>query len=223
MKSIIAKIIITICLTGLVSCTILYFVYKKAIKDNEQIYLAKNSEFININVLKDTSDYTTSVIESNNVEMPNLLLVNFKLEIMNVANLDVSKIPIIINNFEIIENPYENGAPYSYGKFPNNQNGLFVSDTIKIKFPVKLIPYQPLYCIIKHGQTIDSETLEFIKTHFKDIKKLKAKEVFKALLDNGLNLCNDSTTEQIFQLQLFSTRYNTFTRDFVFPYTNYCK
>ena len=192
--------------------------------NNKQNSIQNNTnvkEYIKIYIDKDTSDYSTTAIESRNHEMPDVLVMQFKFRIMSTPPLPIPKEPIILNRCEIIENPYEGSAIYSVG---SDINGFYLQDNKKIEFPIKLCPYNPVSGILKHEQTIDSKTLKFLKSRFKDINHLKSKEVFQTLLENNLNLCNDkSKTEQIFQLIFYSENKNSFTRDVVYPYTNYCR
>ena len=196
---------------------------KKQNTNKDQVSNAYVREYIKIYIDKDTSDYSTTVIESRNPEMPDILVMQFKFKIMNTSPLPIPKDPIALNRCEIIENPYAETASSSID-YKGNPNGFYSIDGKKIAFPIKLYPYNPVSGILKHGQTIDSKTLGFLKTRFKDLKKLKSKEVFRALLENGLNLCNNkSLTEQVFQVVFYSENQNSFSRDVVFPYTNYCK
>ena len=185
---------------------------------------SENSEYIKIYLTKDTSKYLTSVIESHNPETPNVLVVNFKIKMLNITGVPpFPKNPITLNHIEIIENPNEESAEYSID-YNGNLNGLYDSLNYKLKLPIKLFPYNSFYCVLKHGQTIDNETLEFLKSNFKDLKNLNSKEVFDAILLNGLNLVNDkSITEQVFQLKFYSERNTVFSKDVVFQYNNYCK
>jgi len=223
MKSTIQYFRIIIAITAITICTSFFGCNGKQNSTNDKPSIDTVKEYIKVYVNKDTSDYSTSVIESNNPEAPDVLIVQFRVKFMNITEVPFPKKPVVLEQCEIIENPYEEAAQFSLD-YKGNPNGFYFEDGKKMNLPLNLYPYQSVSCILKHGQTIDSKTLGFLKSRFKDLKSLKSKEVFQALLENGLNLCNDKAkTEQIFQLNFFSGNHNSFTRDVVFPYTNYCK
>ncbi len=197
-------------------------------KNDQTKSVIKNSsenaqEFLKIYVERDTTDYLTSVIKSNNPEAPDVLVMQFRFKIMQVTKEYNAKDSINLVRFDIIENPYMEEAQFSID-YEGNPNGLYNEDGKKLQFPLLLRPYHAVECILRHGQTVDSTTLDFLKSKFTDLSNLKSKEVFQALLDNGLNLCNDELlTEQVFQLNFYSERGNLFIRDVWYPYNNYCR
>ena len=197
-------------------------------KNDQTKSVIKNSsenaqEFLKIYVERDTTDYLTSVIKSNNPEAPDVLVMQFRFKIMQVTKEYNAKDSINLVRFDIIENPYMEEAQFSID-YEGNPNGLYNEDGKKLQFPLLLRPYHAVGCILRHGQTVDSTTLDFLKSKFTDLSNLKSKEVFQALLDNGLNLCNDELlTEQVFQLNFYSERGNLFIRDVWYPYNNYCR
>ena len=212
-------IVLAVIMVFSLSCTNVQNEKQKSSKDSD------STEIIKIYVARDTMNYTTSVIESHNVEAPDVLGVQFILKFMNISQPpSAMEKPVILERYEIIENPYESAAPYSID-YVGNPNGFYSQDGKKLEFPLKLNPYEKVSCILKHGQTIDLTTLHFLKSRFKDLKNLKSKEVFQSLLENGLNLCNDKyNTGQVFQVIFYSKNKNYFfTRDVEFPYSNYCK
>ncbi|MFH2141874.1 MAG: hypothetical protein ABIJ97_05595 [Bacteroidota bacterium] len=190
---------------------------------SDKISETKVQEFLKIYIDKDTSNYMTSVIESNNPEAPDVLVMQFRFKIMQLTQEYDTKDSVNLVKFEIIENPYKEEAQFSID-YEGNQNGLYSEDGKKLEFPLLLKPYLAVNGILKHGQTIDKATLDFIKSKFSDLNNIKSNEVFQALRENGLNLCNDKVlTEQIFQLNFYSERGNLFTRDVWYPYNNYCQ
>ncbi len=179
-------------------------------------------EYLKITAVIDTGNYITSLIPSVNPEVKDVLEVQYRLKIMNVTVNPTQVDTIVIDKLIIIENPDEDAASYSYG-FEDNPNGLYDESGKRITFPVNLLLYDPLNCILKHGQTIDKATMDFIKGKFKDISKLNSKEVFKALIENGMNLQNDKTMQgEIMQLEFYTTKDNIIYKDILFPYNNYC-
>lgn len=183
---------------------------------------SRTIEHLKITAMIDTGNYVTSLIPSVNPEVKDVLEVQYRLKIMNVTVNPAQVDTITIDKLIIIENPDEDSAPYSYG-FEDNPNGLYNESGKRITFPVNLLLYDPLNCILKHGQTVDKTTMEFIKSKFPDISKLNSKEVFNALIENGMNLQNDKTMQgEIMQLKFYTTKGNIIYKDILFPYNNYC-
>jgi hypothetical protein len=188
---------------------------------NEKPHTVHSNEILQIQCRIDTSNYQTTVIESVNPEQSDVIFVQYNLKLDNYSKL-YDTTSITLSNMIIIVNPYDNTA--CSVDFPGNQNGLYDENGQKLNFPITITPYGSLSCILKHGQTIDKTTLEFLKNHFEDISQLNAKKVFVALINNGLNLQNDRTLRgEEFQLRFNTSKQNQIIRDLSFPYNNYCK
>jgi hypothetical protein len=180
-------------------------------------------ESLKIAVVMDTSDYTTSVIPSSNPEAPDVLVIQWKVKITNITQDPATGDTVVVDKIEIIENPYLDEAPYSID-FEGNPNGIYSVAGEVLSLPIILAPYTPITCILKHGQTLDQATMEFLKNRFPDFSNLSSKEVFRALTENGYNLQNNKLLQgEEFQVKLYSIKSNIFVRDILFPYNNYCK
>ena len=190
-------------------------------KEDKQEVNITAPEFLKIAVVMDTSDYVTSVIPSNNIEANDVIIVQYRLKIMTLTQ-DIEGDAIVVNKMEIIENPYKDEAPFSID-YHGCPNGLYTESGEPLTFPLNLSPYNPLFCILTYGQTIDKKTLEFIKGKFKDLYVISSKEIFGLLIENGINLQNDKMIPgEEFQLRFYTSKGNTLRRDIFFPYNNYC-